>query len=359
MLRELIQSFTHIVKSNVTNIDQIILKLKIILITNDNRGFQPYKYTALRYGVKSNTFLILSQLYHLLDITIDIDELAKSFPSVNNITSYECKDHTCVNDEITQSINSSYEITGGWDDNRLSENIIDDTNRCDIEVQWGPLPSYNDFYNTYIRTGTPVIFRGANSVDTKIRSAFAKDSFISRYGDDIVPLSTIPYAGSFGVKGSYISLRDIANISELIDDQAPVYAFSTPSNKWLHKIQEDIAVPDCISGSVSYSKGNVEVQFYLGPKGSGAPVHFHGHAVNSLAYGEKKWYLFPPAEAFYSTMPAFEFVSSDSRAHRSIQCTQRSGDVMYVPTLWGHATLNVKQSIGVAHEFSVESFCME
>ena len=30
-----------------------------------------------------------------------------------------------------------------------------------------------------------------------------------------------------------------------------------------------------------------ELQFYLGPAGTGAPVHFHGHAINTLAYGEK------------------------------------------------------------------------
>jgi hypothetical protein len=42
-----------------------------------------------------------------------------------------------------------------------------------------------------------------------------------------------------------------------------------------------------------------------------------------------------------------------------LECTQNAGDVMFVPTLWGHATLNTMQSIGVAHEFSVESFCME
>lgn len=42
-----------------------------------------------------------------------------------------------------------------------------------------------------------------------------------------------------------------------------------------------------------------------------------------------------------------------------IRVVQRAGDVLYVPALWGHATLNAAQSIGVAHEFSVESFCME
>ena len=43
----------------------------------------------------------------------------------------------------------------------------------------------------------------------------------------------------------------------------------------------------------------------------------------------------------------------------ALRVTQRAGDVLYVPALWGHATLNTQQSIGVAHEFSVESFCME
>ena len=64
--------------------------------------------------------------------------------------------------------------------------------------------------------------------------------------------------------------------------------------------------------------------------------------------------------------PALDFIRLDPRARPtsglsdgSFHCTQHAGDVIYVPPLWGHATLNVKQSIGVAHEFSVESFCFE
>ena len=40
-------------------------------------------------------------------------------------------------------------------------------------------------------------------------------------------------------------------------------------------------------------------------------------------------------------------------------CTQQPGDIMFVPSLWGHGTINLKQSIGVAHEFTIEPFCME
>lgn len=40
-----------------------------------------------------------------------------------------------------------------------------------------------------------------------------------------------------------------------------------------------------------YATLAAEIQFYLGPAGSGAPAHYHGHAVNSLAYGEKVAFL--------------------------------------------------------------------
>jgi hypothetical protein len=82
------------------------------------------------------------------------------------------------------------------------------------------------------------------------------------------------------------------------------------------------------------------------------------------------WLLYPPSQAFYSTTPArklFEAKLQEQPGHEGeteqqegpIYVVQRAGDVLYVPALWAHATLNAAQSIGVAHEFSVESFCME
>ena len=34
-----------------------------------------------------------------------------------------------------------------------------------------------------------------------------------------------------------------------------------------------------------------------------------------------------------------------------LQCRQESGDVLFVPEAWGHAVLNVGESVGVASEF--------
>lgn len=192
----------------------------------------------------------------------------------------------------------------------------------------------------------------------------------------------------------------------------PLYTFCTPSSQWAGQLLADVPVPACIARNQSLSatedcgvgavdagtaSWSFEVQFYLGAAGTGAPVHFHGHAINSLAYGEKvgafscngfsyetsfvltkflsivlqHWLLYPPAQAFYSTTPArrlfdqhqghSEKAGGGSEAARAgpIRVVQRAGDVLFVPALWGHATLNAQQSIGVAHEFTVESFCME
>jgi len=67
--------------------------------------------------------------------------------------------------------------------------------------------------------------------------------------------------------------------------------------------------------------------------------------------------------SFYSTVPALMYFQKESNVNvsslRPLYCTQRAGDILYVPALWGHGTLNTLQSIGVAHEFTVESFGME
>ena len=39
-------------------------------------------------------------------------------------------------------------------------------------------------------------------------------------------------------------------------------------------------------------------QFYLGGAGSGANVHAHYNAVNILAFGMKRWFLYPPHKAW-------------------------------------------------------------
>ena len=113
---------------------------------------------------------------------------------------------------------------------------------------------------------------------------------------------------------------------------------------------------------------------------SGSQPHFHGNAWNGLVYGLKLWLIFSPQHAFFSNMTALEWfllqradfqpcscVAADSSAvadnstialpvANAGSCTvfsvlQRPGDIVYVPSQWGHAVLNLADSLGVALEF--------
>jgi len=105
-------------------------------------------------------------------------------------------------------------------------------------------------------------------------------------------------------------------------------------------------------------------QFALGPALSGAQPHFHGNAVNTLLFGMRLWVLFAPHCACFEDRTAIEFFLEIAQGGGGLgsgcpTCAegeafwglQRSGEVLYVPEFWGHATLNLADTVGVAHEF--------
>jgi len=105
-------------------------------------------------------------------------------------------------------------------------------------------------------------------------------------------------------------------------------------------------------------------QFYLGPAGAGAPMHYHGDAFNVLAHGRKRWWLFPPDAANFSTVPASQWVREAvpdlcgrcerrelELRHCPLTLTQEAGDLLFVPRDWGHAVLNLQPAVGYAVEF--------
>lgn len=53
------------------------------------------------------------------------------------------------------------------------------------------------------------------------------------------------------------------------------------------------------------------MQFFLGPAGSGAPMHYHRAAYNVLVAGRKEWVLLPPRSAVYSKRHPKDFFAKD------------------------------------------------
>lgn len=427
LIKKLLSYFQSHLQSDKMSESKTVLRSAFDQI--DYRGLTALSYSWYRYGAHSTQYRTLRILAELVDanefmpdgvnliskvdtkvaiVAIDGSNTALS-RNITTMNNNNIDDNTDTTNLDQQSMSQAQALhSGGWDPSSLPSNLIGDTSMCDIEENWDGIPTATEFFMKYVRLGKPVIFRGA-ALGSRIRDAFQKESFLTRYGSQRTSASAIPYANSFGFSTEALSLTEAANSKSMyirsnnhedgsingttVDNsqymemnEAPQYVFTVSSNQFKSMLDKDAPAPSFLqfkSGSafaeLDLSEGSVAVQFYLGPAGSGAPVHFHGHAVNTLAYGEKKWFLFAPANAFYSTAPAFDFVTKDPRANihstqtksttstnadpkpqpLAMHCTQHAGDMIYVPTLWGHATINVKQSIGVAHEFSIESFCME
>jgi hypothetical protein len=93
-------------------------------------------------------------------------------------------------------------------------------------------------------------------------------------------------------------------------------------------------------------------QFYIGGPGTGAPFHYHFDAFNVLVWGEKRWFFKSPNDgAEYSTVPVVDYVRYVLHKEQPLECTQRAGDVIFIPSGWGHSVINIKTSIGFAVEF--------
>lgn len=99
------------------------------------------------------------------------------------------------------------------------------------------------------------------------------------------------------------------------------------------------------------------------PGGSGVAFHKHGVAWMVLQEGAKHWWLYPPAgpptqEAYRavalchaSALP--DVVSRLPPEARPIQVLQRSGEGIYVPPLWWHATFDIGQTMGIGSQYNM------
>ena len=96
---------------------------------------------------------------------------------------------------------------------------------------------------------------------------------------------------------------------------------------------------------------------YVGADGSGNPFHYHQQTWNALLAGRKRWLLYPPSQAFYTELHPLEWQrrATNRSMAAPLECEQRAGDVLFVPRLWAHATINVGEVVGVATPFALRT----
>ena len=136
---------------------------------------------------------------------------------------------------------------------------------------WSGEPKAADFFIYYLSLGKPVVFRNAMQLQEKsgvssIRKLLERDRFLQKYGGEIMPVSTIPYASSFGVGAEARSLKEVADMADnkeeeispnlggdIIEDEkneVPLYAFNTAHPSWREQIEDEIGLPSLIDVSI-------------------------------------------------------------------------------------------------------------
>ena len=94
---------------------------------------------------------------------------------------------------------------------------------------------------------------------------------------------------------------------------------------------EGDAVGSALEGAWDAAAVGRKVQLFLGPAGSGAPMHAHGPAFNALAEGRKRWALLPPAAQVQSNAHPSAWHEQEAAVRAALAA--RAGGPAAVPDL--------------------------
>ena len=309
-----------------------------------------------------------------------------------------------------RTVGGDWEEDGGNSADVLDPVLLGRGGECSIDTRHVSDLTPVEFLFEYLVPGRPVRLQGATvSSEWQFREAWARKKLLANHGGIVLPHSDIPYEELFTSQPGHATgastlaqfINHMPTMNERLKDTSvgargatPPYIFFGGINKSDPLLADAFPlVPEFLRFESSTSTSDSEpvdwtvapaaTQWYLGPPGSGAPIHFHQDAWNALAYGSKRWLLLPPGESRYSSQPILDLLTSSDFASSLMQpehpaedsdagagdkdsststhqgpevaapleCVQAAGEVMFIPNNWGHAVLNLESVVGVAVEF--------
>lgn len=236
------------------------------------------------------------------------------------------------------------------------------------------------------RSNVPFVI--VNSMaDWPATKEWTRFNFISKFGKRTVKTdseSTIVQGGGLASpSASFESLLaqvrncSLRNSVECSDD----FVFDTAIVRSIPELDQDIKVLPVFQNWDNPQQRRSQSSWHmlsLGPIQTGLPFHSHGKTWLSLVHGAKSWYLYPPGfdvpserfpdytsleqvtemrqniEAKLALLPSpitfhqanytWSYHSSSS-GYKPLFCLQRAGEIMYLPDLWSHFTVNEGETI--------------
>ena len=216
------------------------------------------------------------------------------------------------------------------------------------------------FVRDYESLGRPLLLRNEPTVASWAARGWTRDSLAAAAGDATIVVSAKPYGLGDGAGSERTKLRDFlagaAAVGGANASAPPSFVFDEALLAGGGALAAD-ASPDPPLFEIE-NGGAVLRQLSVGPPKAGAMPHFHGAAYNTLQVGLRRWALVPPSAAVFSRVPALDHFrrlrfggGGEEAAAEWVDVVQRPGDVLWVPELWGHATLSLAESVAVAVEY--------
>jgi len=160
---------------------------------------------------------------------------------------------------------------------------------------------------------------------------------------------------------------------------------SIPLVQYLEEIQKTETVPDALSNETWYFFGEnhskewkdllqnyklppcqtcnnelVALSFGIGNRGSGVQWHVHGPGFAEALWGRKHWILYPENQKpefhpDYTSRHWMEYTYKTlDQKSLPFECTLEPGDIIYFPTEWWHATINLDPYTSFVSTFTTE-----
>ena len=173
-------------------------------------------------------------------------------------------------------------------------------------------------------------------------------------------------------------LRRYASYAAAQRDEEPLYVFDEAFGETCPALLHEYARPACAEDDLLATLGEERRPPYrwlvAGPARSGASWHVdpaRTAAWNALLSGTKRWALYPPGVAppgvevqidaatgaiRHSSPPSLrwflEVYPYLPPERRPLECVQRPGETIFVPSGWWHCVLNLEESVAVTQNYA-------
>eukprot|EP00163_Fabomonas_tropica_P001331 TRINITY_DN11006_c0_g1_i1.p1 TRINITY_DN11006_c0_g1~~TRINITY_DN11006_c0_g1_i1.p1 ORF type:complete len:837 (-),score=179.23 TRINITY_DN11006_c0_g1_i1:965-3475(-) len=250
---------------------------------------------------------------------------------------------------------------GGWNNKEKAEV---DINFCDLERRSNL--TVGEFVKEYLLPGKPVVITDACE-HWPAFELWRKESFREKFADARFKIMTDKNGRphSLDQTGSeYLKWLDKHS-----GERFPHYLFDGAFEDPYPEILEDVGrIPHSGQSNLKLRQDYFNMfqyftyQLVVGPAFAGANPHFHHTTWNTLLFGRKRWMIWPPAQSFYSSKHPHRWFDEDwervQKENQPLECIQESGDLFFLPDMWGHAVVNLNDAVAIAEStfFGWDSF---